>query len=530
MTIMKNKTTGIIQIVSMLAIVWGSLLFAPIFAQAAASSTPAVPNNLIANPQMLDSTLSSSTPDHWSPGGYNATTTYTYPVVGPLPGDIAAQLTISNVSAGASEWVFTSVPIVGDQTYAFSDWYNSDVDSYLIVQWTLSDGTFKYEPVATLSKTNGSWTKTPQEVFTAPSNATSMTMLHLLENPGTLTTSNYSLVNYTPSGQESLSEGIVSLTFDDGWSSQYDTAWPILKAANFPATFYIISNPNKSASYDFFTDTKNEAEIKTATTTLGTTWSTIYPDPTSVSYRFSDTYQSAGTSTLTISYTLASNATSSQEFPFEPTTGSARSNIVFVLPALATSSTITISHTSSVLLTASAPVLNEDSSGYLGSSQILDLQAEGNEIGDHTADHCNLQALDQNPNLATTITGQCVPALASSTTALQEITTAKDYLQSIGITNDQTFAYPYGDYDSNVETELATNSFQAARSVDIGYNTKQSDLFALKSESLDTTKLLSDVYSWIDYAKTNKVWLILVIHQVDSPATITSNGEDGGNF
>ena len=38
-------------------------------------------------------------------------------------------------------------------------------------------------------------------------------------------------------------QGIVSLTFDDAWESQYDNALPILEAAGLKATFYFTSVP-----------------------------------------------------------------------------------------------------------------------------------------------------------------------------------------------------------------------------------------------------------------------------------------------
>jgi peptidoglycan/xylan/chitin deacetylase (PgdA/CDA1 family) len=39
----------------------------------------------------------------------------------------------------------------------------------------------------------------------------------------------------------SFPSGIVSINFDDGWKSAFTTGFPILKAAQMPATFYIIS-------------------------------------------------------------------------------------------------------------------------------------------------------------------------------------------------------------------------------------------------------------------------------------------------
>lgn len=39
----------------------------------------------------------------------------------------------------------------------------------------------------------------------------------------------------------SFPSGIVSINFDDGWKSAFTTGFPILEAAQMPATFYIIS-------------------------------------------------------------------------------------------------------------------------------------------------------------------------------------------------------------------------------------------------------------------------------------------------
>ncbi len=41
----------------------------------------------------------------------------------------------------------------------------------------------------------------------------------------------------------SFSEGMVSITFDDSWRSQYDEALPILEAARIKAVFYIATQP-----------------------------------------------------------------------------------------------------------------------------------------------------------------------------------------------------------------------------------------------------------------------------------------------
>ena len=169
-----------------------------------------------------------------------------YPVAGE-DDNYAAQVSIASYAGvgegnGAAEWYFNPVSVTGGTLYAFSDWYQSDTDSYLIAQWTLNDGSLAYDNIETLPSTNGAWTKTPTEVFTAPLNASSVTVLHLIQSAGTLAIDNYSLSVYTPPRTDELSSGMVSLTFDDGYTSQYNNALPILEDESTPGTFYIITN------------------------------------------------------------------------------------------------------------------------------------------------------------------------------------------------------------------------------------------------------------------------------------------------
>jgi peptidoglycan/xylan/chitin deacetylase (PgdA/CDA1 family) len=45
-----------------------------------------------------------------------------------------------------------------------------------------------------------------------------------------------------PPSKAALKRPLVSLTFDDGWSSIYDNVYPLLDWYNYPATFYIFTN------------------------------------------------------------------------------------------------------------------------------------------------------------------------------------------------------------------------------------------------------------------------------------------------
>ncbi len=500
----------------------------------AASGSPSVPGNLIANPQMQSATVSSTTPDLWSRGGYGTTTaTYLYPVPGPLPGDLASQVTLSNYVSGAAEWYFQSVPVVGKNIYAFSDSYKSDIESYVIAQWALSDGSFAYDAIATLSPTGGSWANTPQEIFPAPANAVSLTILHLIQNGnGTLATTNYALTNYTPTSQGSFGKAMVSLTFDNGWVSQFNNGRPILNAAHMPSTYYIITNSTKDSTVASSGNLFDGTGISTSTITSASTinWGDItnagilgavYTDPTYQQYTFTETYTSTTTSNIIVKYcgtSTTSNCTVGNVASLVIGTTTPGNNVTasfsFTLPVVSGNTVTPISISQSPLgggvLTVSNPSLIEYQE-FMNESQLQTLQADGNEMDSHTETHPDL-------NLTTL-------SLASTT---EEISGSRSALLSFGLSPADGFAYPFGSYNTNVRQLVAVAGYNNARTVDVGFNTTGSDPFLLKSESVIASSTLDTVQSWIDSAIANKLWLILTFHDVDPPDIIAKNNETYG--
>jgi len=57
-------------------------------------------------------------------------------------------------------------------------------------------------------------------------------------------------------------QSVVSLTFDDGWVTQFTVALPLLKQRNIPATFYVITNNIDSVSKGFLAENiSNDYEL-----------------------------------------------------------------------------------------------------------------------------------------------------------------------------------------------------------------------------------------------------------------------------
>jgi peptidoglycan/xylan/chitin deacetylase (PgdA/CDA1 family) len=83
------------------------------------------------------------------------------------------------------------------------------------------------------------------------------------------------------------------------------------------------------------------------------------------------------------------------------------------------------------------------SSAFLNWTQLSDLAADGNEIGGHTLDHIDLLSVD-------------------STEATRQVCADRQAIISHGFTVTD-FAYPYGDYDTNVESIVRGCGYSAAR-------------------------------------------------------------------
>lgn len=61
------------------------------------------------------------------------------------------------------------------------------------------------------------------------------------------------------SAPAALSEGLVTISFDDAWRSQFTNALPVLEAAGIKATFYITAEPVQKGWDDFMTPEETKA-------------------------------------------------------------------------------------------------------------------------------------------------------------------------------------------------------------------------------------------------------------------------------
>ncbi|WP_327008631.1 polysaccharide deacetylase family protein [Dactylosporangium sp. NBC_01737] len=152
--------------------------------------------NLIANPS-LETAANATTPASWQSGawGTNATT-FSYLSTG-HSGTRSVKVQTTSYTDGDAKWYFAPVTVTPNATYTFSDYYQATVSTRLVVQFTTTGNGTSYVELAPAPATTGStWGQTTQTV-TAPANAQSATVFHLLDKVGTLTIDDASLTSAT---------------------------------------------------------------------------------------------------------------------------------------------------------------------------------------------------------------------------------------------------------------------------------------------------------------------------------------------
>ena len=179
-----------------------ALITVPFANIASAQTAPISPasTNLISNPSVEQATRSFSillgTPTNWSK--YNNSKNvalFYYPVTGHNSAR-AIQVQVIYYKTDKEGWYFNNVNVSPSNQYNYSNYYISNVTSYISATFKLSNGSssvVELGQVAPASK----WTQA-SETFTPPAGAVSVTVMQYLKSNGSLTTDDYSLTLSTP--------------------------------------------------------------------------------------------------------------------------------------------------------------------------------------------------------------------------------------------------------------------------------------------------------------------------------------------
>ena len=95
-----------------------------------------------------------------------------------------------------------------------------------------------------------------------------------------------------------------------------------------------------------------------------------------------------------------------------------------------------------------------------------------------------------------------------------ELTHSQQFLTSTTGAPVTTFSSPFGDYNAAVNNEIK-KYYRSHRTVDEGYNTKDNlNLYRVRVQNMQATTPLAEFQGWINKAKADKTWLVLVYHRV----------------
>lgn len=199
--------------------------------------------NLVSNPGVEDS-ADGVTPTGWTADQWGtAVGTLTYEADA-HSGSHSVKATITSYPAGtdtntggALNWTFAPVSVTPGKTYKFSNWYKSDVNTEFDVMVNFADGTTQYYYLAA-APASSTWTL-GDGVFEVPANAVSATVFQPLTSVGYVQSDDFNFYQYTPTP---FAEGLVSLTFDDGWRSIYTNGLPLLQKYNMVSTDYMLTS------------------------------------------------------------------------------------------------------------------------------------------------------------------------------------------------------------------------------------------------------------------------------------------------
>jgi hypothetical protein len=134
--------------------------------------------------------------------------------------------------------------------------------------------------------------------------------------------------------------------------------------------------------------------------------------------------------------------------------------------------------------------------GYMNWAQLRIMRDNGWEITNHSKSHnCKMNTWDENK-------------------IKQEYKASRLTLWKNQLTSD-IFVTPCG-VDSPIMRAEAEKLFVAYRTVDPGFNnTTDFDIYNLKVKNIDSDVKLNEILGWIDTARKNKSWLIIVFHKID---------------
>ena len=209
--------------------------------------------NLIPNPliSVVDPN-NKNLPLNWTHNAWGTNTeTFTYNNSG-YNDTNSVTVNMTSYSSGDAKWYFEPQIVQEDTQYKYSEYYKSNVQTQIMAVFSFASSPTLYQFIG-LPDTLNSWQYFSTD-FSIPLGTTNVTIYHLINSVGYLTTDDFSLSPYTPVG---FKRPILTLTFDDGYQSTYDYGLPLLQQYGFQSTQFIITDLINQPGYMTTTEIKN---------------------------------------------------------------------------------------------------------------------------------------------------------------------------------------------------------------------------------------------------------------------------------
>ncbi len=499
--------------------------------------TPPSSDNLIANPSVeTPNPSNSSTPSQWQTNGWGTNTAqYSYLNSGHNSGH-SVKTQITSYTSGDAKWAFTPVNVSPNTSYTYADYYQSSVDTEVVVAFTDTAGNTTFASLGAVPASID-WSIFTNS-FTTPSNVKQLTVYHFLAKVGSLTIDDANLI-VTPAIPQN---GIVPNNSLETPAPANPTAPALWTKGNWgtntPKFEYMNDGHTGSHSVKVTVSNYTDGDAKwyfNPITTLtpgkmyrlslwyktntiphvvamfnmkdGTTkffgMPNPFPNGTTDWQFYSDTFQ------------VPIGAVSVSAFMFMPANGWVQTDDYSISDYTPTGwnrplVTLTFDDGYEDNVTTVLPVLAQYGFKTTQCYETMDVEGDqqainnvkafynaGHEICAHTVTHPFLTKV-------------------SATQLTYELTHSQQVLQNITGKPVTDFASPYGDYNQTVNTEIA-KYFRSHRTVDEGFNSKDNfSIYRLRVQNMTPTTTLAQYQYWLDTAKATNTWLILVYHRVAS--------------
>ncbi len=195
--------------------------------------------NLYVNPSLEEHILTTE-PQNWASESWGDNThTFSYLQNEGHTGQSSVKVEMGAIANGDAKWEFNSlIPATADQFYVFENYSKSNTETSMVAEIGLPDNNWLYIDLGLVAPSED-W-QLNRFGFITPPQTQSVDVFQLLSSPGYLTTDDYYLGLYDP---KTLTEGVVSFTFDDGAAEIYQYALPLLEKYNIKSTQYLVTRP-----------------------------------------------------------------------------------------------------------------------------------------------------------------------------------------------------------------------------------------------------------------------------------------------